>query len=82
VSVWEIAEAEGLGDDEIRKLMCSSHDAALDDAILEGLLTPEQAEWMNEHMNQMRDGDYSHCGRMNGNETPVRWHGMNWKKLI
>jgi hypothetical protein len=77
-SIWEIAEGEGLSDEEIRELMFSSHYAALEDAVLEGLLNQEQAEWMNEHMNQMWDGDYDHCGGVSGNEAGVRWHGMNW----
>ena len=78
MSVWEIAEAEGLNDEEIRELMFSSHDAALADAVLEGWLTLRQADWMNDHMNQMWDGDHDHCGGVSGNEAGVRWHGMNW----
>jgi hypothetical protein len=77
-SHWEIAEAEGLSDEEIRDLMFSSHDAALEDAEVDDWLTPEQAEWMNDHMNQMWDGDYDHCGGLSGNEAGFRWHGMNW----
>ena len=77
-SIWEIAVAEGLTDEEISELMFSSHDAALEDAVLEGLLTPEQADWMNEHMNQMWTGDGNHCGDMSGKEAGVHQHGMNW----
>ena len=77
-SLWEIAEAEGLSDEGIRELMFSSHDATLENAEINGWLTPEQADWMNEHMNQMWDGDYDHCGGVSGNEAGVRWHGMNW----
>jgi len=77
-SIWEIAVAEGLTDKEISELMFSSHDAALEDAVLEGLLTPEQVERMNDHMNQMWDGDYDHCGGESGFDSNTRWHGMNW----
>ena len=58
--------------------MFSSYGAALEDAVLEGLLTPEQADWMNEHMNQMWTGDGNHCGDMSGKEAGVHQHGMNW----
>lgn len=77
-TLWDIAEAEGLNDDEIRELMLSSHDAAREDVDINGWFSPEQAEWMDEHMNQMWDGDYDHCGGSSGNEAGFRWHGMDW----
>ncbi|MGB5845431.1 MAG: hypothetical protein WBG94_13365 [Anaerolineales bacterium] len=77
-SIWEIAVAEGLTDEEISELMFSSHDAALEDAVLEGLLTREQVERMNDHMNQMWDGDYDHCGGESGFDSNTRWRGMDW----
>jgi hypothetical protein len=78
-SHWAIAEAEGLSDEEIRDLMFSSHDAALEDADVDGWLTPEQAEWMNDHMVQMWDGEYdNHCDGESGYDSNTRWHGMNW----
>ncbi len=72
MSVWEIAEAEGLSDKEDRKPRFSSHETALEDAVIVGWLTPEQAEWMNEQMNQMWNDDYDHCGGARGNEARVR----------
>jgi hypothetical protein len=59
--------------------MSASHDAALQEAVKAGWLTPEQAEWMDGHMNQMWDGNYSnHCGGGTG-YGPGGWgHGMNW----
>lgn len=77
-SIWEIAVAEGLTDEEVSELMFSSHDAALENAEINGWLTPEQADWMNEHMNQMWTGDGNHCGDMSGNEAGIHRHGMNW----
>lgn len=75
-TLWQIAEAEGLNAEEIRELMFTAHDAALKEVVEDGWLTPEQAEWMDEHMEQMWDGDYSHCG--GGNGTGSGWHGMGW----
>ena len=78
-SIWEIAEAEGLSDEEISDLMFSAHDVTLADAINDGLLTQDQADWMNDHMNQMSDGEFgNHCDEENKNNTNTRWHGMNW----
>ena len=77
VSVWEIAEVEGLNDNEIRELMFSSHDAALEDAVVDGWITPEQADWMDKHMSKMWNGDYIHFGEVSRIEAGFRWHGIN-----
>lgn len=69
-SIWDIAAEEGMSDEEIRTLMESVHDSALEEAIAGGQLTPEQAEWMEEHMQWMGsgEGEYNgyggHCGGM------------------
>lgn len=77
-SIWEIAQAEGLSDEEIQDLMFSVHDTVLESAVSEGWLTQEQADWMNEHMNQMWDGNFDHCGGGTWNETGIAMHGMGW----
>jgi hypothetical protein len=77
-SLWEIANAEGLSEEEIRGLMFSAHDTIIENAISEGWLTQSQAKWMDEHMNQMWNGDYDHCGGGSSNEDGVAWHGMGW----
>jgi hypothetical protein len=81
-TLWQIAAAEGLTDEEIRDVMLSAHDLALEDVVTKGLLTEEQAEWMDAHMEQMWSGDYEnggfsgHCGggRYSNNS---RWQGDN-----
>jgi hypothetical protein len=77
-SIWEIAEGKGLSEAEIRGLMFSAHDTILENAVSEGWLTQEQADWMDEHMAQMWDGEFNHCGGGNWNESGVGWHGMGW----
>lgn len=69
-TLWEIADAEGLSTEEIQELMSSAHDAALEDAVANGWLTQEQADWMNSHMEQMWE-DGSPCGSHRG--TGVNW---------
>jgi pyrroloquinoline quinone (PQQ) biosynthesis protein C len=60
-TLWEIAEAEGLSAEEIQELMFSAHNIALEEAVDNGWLTQEQAEWMDGHMEKMWEGG-SHCG--------------------
>ncbi|NIR66279.1 MAG: hypothetical protein GWN61_18635 [candidate division Zixibacteria bacterium] len=76
-TMWEIAQAEGLSDEEIQEFMFSAHDFALEDAVANGWMTQEQAEWMESHMDQMWQGG-NHCegGRYNGTTNPRS--GMNW----
>lgn len=77
-TLWDIAVSEGLSPEDIQELMSASHDAALQEAVKAGWLTPEQAEWMDGHMNQMWGGNYSnHCGGI-GYSPGGWWHGMNW----
>jgi hypothetical protein len=76
-TLWEIAETEGLSVEEIQELMFSAHDVALEDAVANGWLTQEQAEWMDTHMEQMWDGD-RHCS--GGGYSGISGHrgGMSW----
>jgi hypothetical protein len=81
-SMWQIAESEGLSAAEIQDLMLSTHDKALQDAVANGQLTEEQAEWMDAHMEQMWSGEYGdggfggHCGG-GGWHANSRWQGEN-----
>jgi hypothetical protein len=77
-TLLEIARAEGLSDAEIRGLMFSAHESVLENAVGEGWLTQEQADWMDEHMTEMWDGDYAHCGNNTWNGGGAGWHGMGW----
>ena len=80
-TIWEIAQAGGLSTEEIQDLMLSTHDIARDDAVANGWMTAEQAEWMDAHMEQMWSGDYQdgafggHCGGRGW--TSLRWQADN-----
>ena len=78
-TMWDIASAEGLSAEEIQDLMNTAHDAALQDAVDSGLLADEQAEWMDEHMEQMWNGDFGYSGHCGGGMfTPnSNWEGQN-----
>lgn len=50
---YQIAQSQGLNDVQIRDLFLTAHDAALDQAVKDGVLTKEQAERMDQQMEQM-----------------------------
>lgn len=80
-TLWQIAESQGFSAEETQEIMLVAHDQALEDAVANGWLTQEQAEWMDAHMEGMWDGDSDgtfggHCGggRFGG---ATRWQGEN-----
>ncbi len=50
---YDIAKAAGFTDAQIQDLMEQAHDEALKAAVAAGVLTQEQADWMDQHMEQM-----------------------------
>jgi hypothetical protein len=50
---WQIAQSQGLSYEQIQQAMLEAHDKALDAAVKAGSLTQEQADWMDQHMEQM-----------------------------
>jgi Protein of unknown function (DUF2680) len=63
---WQIAQSQGLSQDQIQQLMLDAHDKALDKAVEAGLLTQEQADWMDQHMESMWSGDGTGFGGCHG----------------
>ena len=49
-TMWQIAQAQGLSDEEISTMMLTARSDALQKAVEAGVLTQEQADLMNEHM--------------------------------
>ena len=62
---WDIAEAQGLTAEEAWALMQTARDEALRQAVAEGVITQEFADWMLAHMDAMHGGVYGpgsgHC---------------------
>lgn len=50
---YQIAQEKGLSADQITALMQKVHDEALKQAVASGLLTQQQADYMDQHMEQM-----------------------------
>jgi hypothetical protein len=51
-TMWQIAQAQGLSDEELSALMLEARSDALQKAVEAGALTQEQANWMTQHMQQ------------------------------
>jgi hypothetical protein len=51
---WQIAESLGLSAEKFNDLMIEARTAAINQALADGVIAPEQANWMLEHMNQMQ----------------------------
>jgi len=49
-TLWQIAEAQGLSVEETQTLMQDAHAKALAQMVADGLLTQEQADWMQSRM--------------------------------
>ena len=50
---YQIGQEKGLSADQITALMQKVHDEALKQAVASGTLTQQQADWMDQHMEQM-----------------------------
>jgi hypothetical protein len=53
-TVWSVAKTRGLSDAQITDLMVNARSEALKNAVAAGVITQEQADWMDEHMDQMQ----------------------------
>ena len=73
-TMWSIAQAQGLSDDEIAKLMVDARTKALKKAVTDGVLTQEQADWMSQHMQQAQDAGLG-PGACHGSGGPGRGPG-------
>ena len=57
-SMWSIAQAQGLSDEDITALKVNARTAASAQMVADGVITQEQADWMNQRMTQMHAGGY------------------------
>jgi len=56
---WQIAESLGLSAEEFNDLMIEARSSAINQALADGVITAEQANWMLEHMNQMQTNNFN-----------------------
>jgi len=57
-TMWEIAEAQGFSAEEFASLMTEARSEALEQAVAEGTITQEQADWMIQRMAQRQAYGY------------------------
>ena len=50
---YQVAQSQGLTDEQVTDLMEQAHDTALKAAVAAGTISQEQADWMDSHMEQM-----------------------------
>ncbi|MCI0520702.1 MAG: hypothetical protein L0Z70_10675 [Chloroflexi bacterium] len=57
-TMWSVAEAKGMTLEEFSSLMLTARTEALDQAVADGVLTQEQADWMTQRMAQAQAAGY------------------------
>jgi hypothetical protein len=78
-TMFEIAEASGISAEEFRSFMFTAREEAINLAVEQGLLSPEQAEWMLERMETMEQEGYGpgsgHCDGSGPGRGGNVWRG-------
>ena len=75
-SMWQVAESLGYSTEDFTTLRLETRAAALQQAVEAGIITPEQAEWMNERMSQMGGFGNGTCDHTGTNRTDRPSSGM------
>ncbi len=76
----QIAQSQGLTVEEFRSLWLDVRADAIKQAVANGEITQEQADWMSQRMTQMQAGGYG-PGACNGTGTPLgsgMMRGLRW----
>jgi len=60
-TMWQIAEELGIDPTEVWSAMEAAREEAIAQAVEDGVITPEQAEWMSEHMGGSGGGCGGDC---------------------
>jgi len=61
---WDIAEEQGLSEDEFSTLMFDARNTALEQAVADGSITQEQADWIQSRWDDMKENGFGpgSCG--------------------
>jgi hypothetical protein len=76
-TMWSIAQAQGLSDEEIATLMVDARTQALEKAVADGVMTQEQADWMTQRMQQAQESGFG-PGACHGSGGPGRGPARRW----
>jgi hypothetical protein len=79
-SMYAIAQSQGLSNEEFFSLMVDARTKALEQAVADGVLTQEQADWMLERMNQRQATGYGpgNCPMQGGSFGQRGGPGRRW----
>lgn len=58
---WQLADEQGISQDDLWAAMQDAHTAVLSEMVADGVITQEQADWMQEHMAEGPYGPGGHC---------------------
>jgi hypothetical protein len=67
-TMWQVAQSQGLSDEQIASLMTEAHNQAIKEAVATGVITQEQADFMNNHMQQMHGSGGCHGAPQNDSD--------------
>lgn len=76
-TLWDLAQEEGLSVEEFRARLIEARTEALEQAVEEGVITQEQADWMRDRWEQRwdEDGAFGPCpGDGSGHGPGWRWN--------
>jgi hypothetical protein len=76
-TLWQVAESLGYSQEEFGQLWVDARTEALDQAVADGLITQEQADWMLQHMAAGQGAGYGpgSGGCMGGGAGTGMWGG-------
>jgi uncharacterized protein YidB (DUF937 family) len=76
-TMWQVAQGQGLSDEEISDLMVEARAEAFKQMVADGVISQEQADWMLERMGQMWNygGGFGSCPGGGGFGGPGRGGG-------
>ena len=58
---WQLADEKGISQDELWAAMQDAHASVLAEMVADGVITQEQADWMQQHMSEGPYGPGGHC---------------------
>ena len=58
---WQLADEKGISQDDLWAAMQDAHASVLAEMVADGVITQEQADWMQQHMSEGPYGPGGHC---------------------
>lgn len=76
-TLWQIAESQGISSEDFPTLVTDARTKALDQAVEDGAITQEQADWMSQHMGPGFGPGAGYCNGSGMGGYGGRGHGRN-----